>query len=45
VRSSESVGRYRVYRRANRPFRRAFRGIVSGERDRRILLKAARVPK
>jgi len=29
---------YLAYRRANRPFRRAFRGIVSGERDRKILL-------
>ncbi len=28
---------YREYRRANRPFRRAFGGIYSGERDRRIL--------
>jgi hypothetical protein len=26
-----------AYRRDNRPFRRAFRGIVSGERDRKIL--------
>jgi hypothetical protein len=29
---------YLAYRKDNRPYRRAFRGIVSGERDRKILL-------
>ena len=28
---------YLVYREANRPFRRAFRGVVGGERERKIL--------
>jgi hypothetical protein len=33
-----AVEMHRAYRKANRPYRRAFRGIVSGERDRKILL-------
>jgi hypothetical protein len=32
------AGAYRDYRRANRPYRRAFRGIVHGELGRKILL-------
>lgn len=29
---------HRAHRRANRPFRRAFCGIVAGERERKVLL-------
>jgi hypothetical protein len=32
-----AIAAHRAYRRANRPFRRAFRGIFSGELDRKIL--------
>jgi hypothetical protein len=33
-----AVEMYRAHRKANRSFRRAFRGIVGGERERKILL-------